>query len=143
MRIIDENGVEVSTHDPEKGHLVQKKIFIKRHEAVEAVAERGHFETVKVYPNGGKDVEWVVDVPGVEAQPAWDEYETVLQFTPYTSKELAARRINELKQNLQDTDYHILKIVEGATTLKECAEVIAKRVAWRKEIKELEKEERR
>lgn len=139
MRIFDENGMEVSSFDHSKGYVEAKEILLKHHEAVEAVEEKGHYEVVREYPNGGKEVEWVVDVPGVEAREAWDEMETVLQFIPYTAKEFATQRIAELKQFLRDSDYHILKIVEGATTLKECAEIIAKRMLWRKEINELER----
>ena len=55
-------------------------------------------------------------------------------------KELALERIAELKQNLFDTDYNILKVIEGAATVEEMVEVIAKRAAWRKEINDLERE---
>jgi hypothetical protein len=47
-------------------------------------------------------------------------------------------RVAELKQSLADTDYHILKLAEGETTLIKIAEIISKRKAWRKEINELE-----
>ena len=30
-----------------------------------------HYETVAEYPNGGRDVRKVIDVPGVPAQAAW------------------------------------------------------------------------
>ena len=138
MRIFDQNDVELVSYDKTKGYLIEDKRFIKHHEAVEAVPEEGHYETLVEYPNGGKDVEWVVDIPGVKAQDAWDEYEDILRFIPFTELELANNRITELKQLLQNTDYNILKIVEGASTLAECAEVIAKRASWRKEINELE-----
>lgn len=55
-------------------------------------------------------------------------------------KEFAERRIQELKQKLVDTDYNILKIVEGAATLDEMADIISKRSKWREEINELEKD---
>jgi hypothetical protein len=55
-------------------------------------------------------------------------------------KEVALERIAELKQYLFDTDYNILKVIEGAATAEEMAEVIAKRAAWRKEINDLERE---
>ncbi len=55
-------------------------------------------------------------------------------------KESAERRIQELKKNLADTDYNILKIVEGAATLDDMSDIIIKRSNWRKEINELEKE---
>jgi len=47
------------------------------------------------------------------------------------------QKILDLKGKLRDTDYHILKIVEGAATLLECADIIKQRAKWRKEINEL------
>ena len=139
MRILDENNVEIQMPDLESGHLIEDQIFIAHHEAVEAVEEEGHWETVAEYPNGGKDVEWVVDVPAVEAKEAWDEYENILRFVPLSAAELAARRIEVLKANLAATDYKILKLVEGAVTLDEIAADVEQRAAWRAEINELEK----
>ncbi|SCJ65674.1 Uncharacterised protein [Anaerotruncus sp. 2789STDY5834896] len=89
MRILDEQGNELETYDNTKGYLVNDKVLIARHEAVEAVEEQGHFETIAEYPNGGKDVEWVVDTLGVEAAEAWDEYEDIYRYIPYTEAELA------------------------------------------------------
>lgn len=140
MRIFDKNGVEITAPDTAKGYLAPDRLLLRSHAAIEAVAEQGHFETVREYPNGGKDVAWVVDVPGVEAKEAWDEYEDILRFVPYTAIEMAQQRIAELKENLQNTDYMILKVVEGAATLAEIAETVKKRAAWRKEINELERE---
>lgn len=142
MKIIDENGVELVDYDPKKGYLKEDEIFFKHHEAVEGTEEQGHFEVIAEYPNGGKEVEWVVDVPATLSIEAYDEYEKVHRFIPYTAKEIAKRRVEELKQMLADTDFQILKIVEGATTLAECAEVIRNRAKWRKEINEIEEEER-
>ena len=50
-------------------------------------------------------------------------------------------RITELKQKLSDTDYIACKIAEGAATIKEYAEIISQRQAWREEINELERRE--
>lgn len=58
------------------------------HEAVEGVQEVWHYETVAEYPNGGKDIRKVVDVPGVEAQAAWDEEIPIQIYVPYTQEEL-------------------------------------------------------
>ena len=138
MRILDENNNEIKEPDYAKGYTIADKFIVAHHEAVEAVKEQGHYETVKEYPNGGKDVEWVIDVPAVEAKEAYDEFEEILRFVPFTEKEIAMSRIGELKQKLFDTDYNILKIVEGASTLVECAEVIKRRATWRKEINDLE-----
>lgn len=139
MRILDKQGNELETYDKTKGYLVNDKVLIAHHEAVEAVEEQGHFETIAEYPNGGKDVEWIVDKPGVQAAEAWDEYEDIYRYVPYTADELAEMRIGVLKQHLFDTDYNILKVVEGAMTLADCSDVLKKRAAWRKEINELEK----
>lgn len=89
MRILDEAGAELETPDLKKGYLTEERLFVAHHEAVEAIAEEGHWETIAQYRNGGKDVEWVVDVTGVEAAEAWDEYEDIYRYIEYTEAELA------------------------------------------------------
>lgn len=89
MKIYDENDLEIASPDLGKGYLTEEQKLVAHHEAVEAVADVGHYEVIAEYPNGGKDVERVIDVPGVEAREAWDEYETVQVFHPYTAEELA------------------------------------------------------
>lgn len=93
MCIVDQNGNEIleSSINHDKGYLKNDKLFVCHHETVEAVAEEGHWETLREYPNGGKDVDWIIDVPAVEAKEAWDEYEDVLRFIPYTDEEIAER----------------------------------------------------
>lgn len=90
MRILDENNVEITSPDLSLGHLVEEEVFVAHHPAVEEVPEQWHYETVCEYLNGGKDVVKVVDVPGVEAKDAWDEYETIKRYVPYTEEEFAA-----------------------------------------------------
>ena len=90
MRILDENNVEITAPDLTLVHLVEEEVFVAHHPAVEEVLEQWHYETVYEYLNGGKDVVKVVDVPGVEAKDAWDEYETIKRYVPYTEEELAA-----------------------------------------------------
>lgn len=90
MRILDVNGNEITSPDLSKGKLVEERRFVRHHEAVEAVEEVGHWEITAEYPNGGRDVVWAVDVPGAKARLAWDEYETVLVYVPYTEAELEA-----------------------------------------------------
>lgn len=96
MRIFDENDIEILSPDLSKGYLKEDSLLITRHEAVKGVKEVGHYETVAEYPNGGKDVKWIVDVPGVEAREAWDEYEDILRYVPYTEIEL---KIQEIERN--------------------------------------------
>ena len=102
MRILDLNGMELENPDLSFGYLREEKILIVHHEAMEAVEEQWHYETVAEYPNGGKDVAKVIDAPGVEAQDAWDEYETVQRYVPYTEEELAAMEEARNKPTQQD-----------------------------------------
>lgn len=67
------------------------RIFIAHHEAIEAVKEVYHYETEREYPNGGRDVKKVVDIPAVEAKEAWDEYDDIQRYKLYTPEEYAER----------------------------------------------------
>ena len=139
MRVFDESkNNELHEYDLEKGYLKNDKLLVKHHEAVEAVAEKGHHEVVREYPNGGKDVAWVVDVPAVEAKPAWDEWEDVQIFVPYTEKELAALEVGELKRQLAATDYKAIKYAEGLIAEADYAAIREQRQGWRDRINELE-----
>lgn len=123
MDMYDEQGNPVTDFDPAKGRLEMQK-RIHHHEAVEAVEEQGHWETVAEYPEtGGKDVQWVVDAPGVEAREAWDEEETYWLYIPYTEEELAQmeadrnqptpeERVKELEEALE-------LLLSGATEVTE------------------------
>lgn len=113
MRILDELNNELIEEeiDFSKGYLKEEEIFIKHHDAVEAVEEEGHWETIAEYPNGGRDVEWVVDIPGVEAKEAWDEYEDIYRYVEYTPEELEAI---EKERNKPTTD-ELLNILLGVT----------------------------
>lgn len=123
MDMYDEQGNPVTDYDPAKGRLEMQK-RIHHHEAVEAVEEQGHWETVAEYPEtGGKDVQWVVDVPEVEAREAWDEEETYWLYIPYTEEELAQmeadrnqptpeERVKELEEALE-------LLLSGATEVTE------------------------
>lgn len=97
MRILDQNDNEIQPEDVDYrlGKLSDDKIFVQHHDAVEAVEEQGHYETLREYPNGGKDVEWQVDTPGVEAKEAWDEYEDIQRYTKFTAEELEANAERE------------------------------------------------
>lgn len=47
------------------------------------------------------------------------------------------KRIAELKQNLAETDYVIIKIAEGVACKEEYADIIEQRQAWRDELNKL------
>ena len=90
MKIIDENGAAIEAPDLTLGYLTDSTEEII-HPAVEGVEEQWHYETVAEYPNGGRDVRKVIDVPGVPAQAAWTEQVPVQRYIRYTAEELAAQ----------------------------------------------------
>ena len=108
MRIFDENNVEITSPDLDLGYLVSDEMFVNHHEAVEAVQEQWHYETVKVYPNGGKDVIKVIDVPGVQEQEAWDEYENILRYIRYTKEQIA-----EIEEEQKNSLPNRLSVIES------------------------------
>ena len=156
MRILDASGVEYAENDEllKTGRFVQEKINTVFHEAIEAVEEVGHYETVAEYPNGGKDVEWVVDTPGQTARDAYWETEDILRFVPFTAQELAQRGIAELISQLRSTDAAVLEKLEGllacsslkellswlASAASELKETLKNRKSLREQINELMKE---
>ena len=123
MDMYDEQGNPVTDFDPAKGRLEMQK-RMHHHEAVEAVEEQGHWETVAEYPEtGGKDVQWVVDVPGVEAQEAWDEEETYWLYIPYTEEELkqmeADRNQPTPEERVKELEEALELLLSGATEVTE------------------------
>ena len=90
MKILDETGAVVENPDLTLGYLTTSTEEIT-HPAVEGVEGQWHWETVTEYPNGGRDVRKVIDVPGVPAQAAWTEQVPVQRYIRYTEEELAAR----------------------------------------------------
>ena len=140
MRILDHLGNEkmLDDLDLDAGFLKEERILIAKHKAIEARDEEGHYEIIKEYPNGGVDVKWIVDTPAIEAKEAYNEYETILRYTLFAEKDLDQRKILELKQKLSETDYCIIKIMEGSSTAEEYSDVISERKKWRQMINELE-----
>ena len=90
MKILDETGAVVENPDLTLGYLTADTEEIT-HPAVDGVEEQWHWETVTEYPSGGRDVQRVVDVPGVPARPAWTEQLPIKRYIRYTAEELAAQ----------------------------------------------------
>ena len=101
MKIIDETGAVVENPDLMLGYLTDDTQPLE-HPAQEAVAEVAHYETVAEYPGGGRDVQRVVDVPGVPARPAWTEQLPIKRYIRYTAEELAAQEEARKKQEAKD-----------------------------------------
>lgn len=114
MKIIDETGSVLTTEpDLEAGYLVED-VEVVHHDAVEGTAPQWHRETAKLpdgspaiyYRDGkeiGRDMVKVIDVPGVDPQPAWDEEVPLMRYIRYTAEELAQRE-NEKQEAQQRQD---------------------------------------
>ena len=89
FEVYDQQGNLLTEYDLNLGRL-KSSVRIERHPAIEGACEVGHWETIREYPNGGKDIQWVIDVPGVEAQEAWEEEIPIYIYIPYTQAELDA-----------------------------------------------------
>ena len=101
LPIYDSNFVRLDGYNPSMGKLEQKSRIIHT-DAVEAVKEQCHYETIAEYPEtGGKDVKKVIDVPGVEGREAEDIVEEYYLFTPYTAEELEEMREPSLKERCE------------------------------------------
>ena len=64
--------------------------------------EQWHWETVTEYPNGGRDVQKIVDRPGVTAQEEWVEQVPIQRYIRYTAEELSAQEEARKKQEAKD-----------------------------------------
>ena len=110
MDIYNEQMEPIENPDLSKGRLERRTLTV-HHPAVQAVEEVSHYEVLREYPNGGKDVVKVVDVPGAAFVPAWDEEVPFMLYRPYTQEELEqieadrkqtdATRIAALEEELQ------------------------------------------
>ena len=101
MKILDETGAVVENPDLTLGYLTDDTVEII-HPAVEGVEEQWHWETVTEYPNGGRDVQKIIDRPGVQAQEEWVEQVPIQKYIRYTAEELAAQEEERKKQEAKD-----------------------------------------
>ena len=114
MKVYNENKTEVlKSYDLTKGLLKPDKILKEKHEAVPAVeaitvemkiaeitANGGKVEEINGIPykvtteygNGGKDMEKIEGSPAVPAKEAYDEYEDIEVYIPYTDAELEKQK---------------------------------------------------
>lgn len=106
---------ELTEYDLSAGKLVQDKRFVAHHESVPAVEAKSaeeiaaqmraegkkvltkYMEVTKEYPNGGTDVKTIKDIDAVPEQAAWDEYEDIYIYKPYTAEELVEQQRETLR----------------------------------------------
>lgn len=127
MKVYNENKTEVlEIYDLELGYLKADKILKESHEAVpevpaitvetkvaEITASGGkveeiggkQYKVVEEFLNGGKTVEEIKETPAIPAKEAYDEYEDIQVYTPYTVEELAKRK----QQKYEDRAVELLR----------------------------------
>lgn len=116
MRIFDENKInEINEDDVDFTNykLEQGKLFIQHHEATSEVKKQSHYEVIKEYPNGGKDVKEVIDVAPVPAKEAWDEYEDILFLVPLSQQEKDENRKIEIQARLNALSQDFIQSLAG------------------------------
>ena len=173
MRVFDTSkAFELTEYDLTQGELVPEKKFKAHHEeepmvrartakelADDIVQQGGEvievkgtwYKVTRAYPNGGKEVEVIVPVAYKPAKPAWDEYEDILVYRPFTAAEQtkkdAQAAITEAKAYLKKTDYIAMKLAEALAynsdgdvlnLRQEYAEQLKKRAEMRALINEKE-----
>jgi len=107
-----EKTMELENPDLTLGQLKTDYITVKIPE-VKAVEKKVRYEVLKEYPNGGKDLNEIVEVEGVEYQPEKEEKEEIQIYIPYTESQIKENRISELKLQLSETDYKVIKNSEA------------------------------
>ena len=120
MEIYNGNMERIENPDLSLGYLTPGK-RTEHHAAVQGVAEQWHYETVAEYPNGGKDIRRVVDVPGVESREAWDEEIAIQIYTPYTQEELDRM---EAERSKPTTEERLAAMEEENRQLKEALDFL-------------------
>lgn len=149
MKIIDETGIVLTTEpDLEAGYLVED-VEVVHHDAVEGAAPQWHRETAKLsdgslaiyYRDGkeiGRDMVKVIDVPGVDPQPAWDEEVPLMRYIRYTAEELAQRKEQaEAARKRQEALDKLPETLEALTAAQADADALNVDQAYRLTLLEL------
>ena len=111
--VYDENGNLLTEYDLSIGKLVDD-IRTVHHDAVEAVEEVWHYETMN-RDGGGETGRIVIDVPGAFAQDAWDEEIPIYVYIPYTQEELAAMDADYVPPEIKPTTEQRVDALETTT----------------------------
>ena len=116
MKIIDETGMELNeAPDLSLGRLIDD-VEVVQHEAIAGVKQVSHFVPIEHLANGSTIVEEVIDVPGVDPQPAWEETVPIQRYIRYTAEELAAQE--KARKEAQQRQEALDKLPETLAALK-------------------------
>lgn len=142
MKVYNEAKTEVlENYDLELGKLIDDKILKEHHEAepaveaitvemkVEEITANGgkieeidgvYYKIVEEFPNGGKDVERICETPAVPAKAAYDEYEDIKVYVPYTEEELA-------KQKQEEYENYVVELLREKYSLNQELAILRQR----------------
>lgn len=121
MKIVDENGIEL-TGEPDLtlGRLVDD-VEIVHHDAIAGVQQVSHYVPIEHLANGSTIVEEVIDVPGVEPKPAWDETVPIQRYIKYTQDELDEQaRQQEHETKMAQMPETVAALQKENEMLKQC-----------------------
>ena len=121
MKISDENGVELTeAPDLTLGRLVDD-VEIVHHDAIAGVQQVSHYVPIEHLANGSTIVEEVIDVPGVEPNPAWDETVPIQRYIKYTQDELDEQaRQQEHETKMAQMPETVAALQKENEMLKQC-----------------------
>lgn len=110
----------------------------------EEIEEIGHYEIIAEYENGGKEIQWVVDQEYVEAREGYDEVEEYQIYVPFTEAHLhnapLRGQIKAYEKALAETDFQILKYIEGELSEENFLRIKDSRRHCREQIRLLQRE---
>ena len=130
MKIYNEQMEEIESPDLALGWLEATARTVA-HEAVQAVQEVWHYETVAEYENGGRDVVKVVDVPGVPAREAWEERVPIQIYHPYTQAQLEEIKAEKNRPTQEERLQRMEEAMSSVTaTLAQVEADVRTALAW-------------
>ncbi len=113
MQVYNQDKTQILTeYDLTKGRLLSDYLEEIVPE-VQEVKEQGHYETIKEYSNGGKDVKWVVDVKGVKYQPQSIRKIPITIYVPYSEDEIKQLQITSKIQRLEELTKDFAQVEAG------------------------------
>lgn len=108
------------------------------------IQEQGHYEVIAEYENGGKDIQWVIDqkyVPACEERVEIENYQVYIPFTEaHLHNILIREQIKKFEDALAQTDFQVLKYIEGELGEEHFLRIKNSRQHCREQIRLLQKE---
>ena len=99
MNIYNKEKTQIITNpDLDLGYLIEDTKIVRIVPEQKEVKEQFHYEVLREYPNGGRDLKKVVDIEYKPAIPTHEEKEDILVYIPYNEFELLERKKKQLRE---------------------------------------------